>query len=108
MTKFTYNKVLKNRRAKCARFSTALWIQMTIEVRYRLIAILYLIGLPIIGAGLGFLFAWILGLINDGVSALGYEISVFVWCGIGLYAGICGFIPLRKMHLAYKSHVSES
>lgn len=77
---------------------------MTIETRYVLTSILYLVGIPLIGCGFGVVFAWILGLVNGGTSTLGYEISIVGWGAFGLYAGVCGFIPLRKMHLVYKSY----
>lgn len=80
---------------------------MKIEHRYILISILYLVGLPIAGCGLGVVFAWVLGLVSGGTSALGYEISVFMWGCIGLYAGICGFIPLRRMHLVNKAYAPK-
>ena len=80
---------------------------MKIETRYTLTTFLYLVGFPILGGGLGIVFAWLLGLVNGETSALGYEISVIVWGALGLYAGIFGFIPLRKMNLVYKAHAPK-
>ncbi len=80
---------------------------MKIETRYKLLSLFYLIGCPILGAGIGVVFYFVLGVISGNYSPLGREVSIAVWSAAGLYIGICGFLALRKMHLRYRSNVSS-
>ncbi len=77
---------------------------MQIEKKYRLFSFIYLLGFPVAGILVGILFAYMLDLVNGGINSLGYQISIILWGGYGLYGGIYGFISMRKMHLSYKTH----
>jgi hypothetical protein len=60
-------------------------------------SIFYLLGLPILGCLAGYGMMKIGAALGNNVESYHYEVSVGVWALFFLYAGIQGFIGLRKI-----------
>ena len=65
---------------------------------------MYLIGFPIIGCGLGYVFVYLLSLLGNEVNIMSYKLSIVIWGGFGLFAGIIGARQLRSIHLLAKKY----
>ncbi|OCQ08656.1 hypothetical protein AKH09_10795 [Vibrio parahaemolyticus] len=66
--------------------------------------LIYLVVLPVIGGGLGYLFSMFVGLTKGGVSDSVTTVSVISWGGVFLYAGARGAFNLYKLNKKVKAY----
>lgn len=58
---------------------------------------IYLVGFPAIGLVVGYVFFKLMELINGPLDQAAFEISLFVWGGVGLFVGVYGTVLINRI-----------